>query len=143
MPSSTTLTTLALLSLGQLTTSIALEPRQISSPPVSLVKTSNYLNVVPVKASASKSAATVKGYGSAKLRDLLQGDDWAVKVNFGGEDVYLLLDTGSSDTWVAESGFQCVDGQGAIQPQSACAFGPLYNGTFQKGEISDVSSISL
>lgn len=142
MPAATTLMTLALLSLDCLATPVALTARQSLSPPVSLVETKNYLGVVSVKSSSSTkqiSAAKIKDYGSAKLRDLGNQYDWAAKIHLGGEDLLVVLDTGSSDTWVVQSGFQCFNGDGVEVAYSDCNFGPAYNGTFQKGEIPDVS----
>lgn len=139
----TSLTALALLTLGCLAAPAALEARQVSSPPVYLVKTSNYLSVASVKASNNTkqlSAAKLAAYGSAKLRDLQHEYDWAVKINLGGEDVFVVLDTGSSDLWVVQNGFQCYNGEGVEVADSECLFGPAHNGTFEKGEIEDVSS---
>jgi len=143
MPSTTTLTALALLSLGCLATPVALEARQVS-PPVALVKSSNYLSVVSVKSSSSPKqipAAKIKDYGSAKLRDLGNQYDWAAKISFGGEELFVVLDTGISDSWAVQSGFQCINDDGVEVAYSDCNFGPAYNGTFQKGEIPNVNFI--
>lgn len=38
------------------------------------------------------------------------------------------MDTGSSDTWLVETGFKCVDVTTSDpEPESYCAFGPTYN----------------
>jgi len=44
--------------------------------------------------------------------------------------------TGSSDTWLAQKGFQCVNVKGKNQPEADCSFGPVYNGTFTDGKIA-------
>lgn len=39
----------------------------------------------------------------------------------------MVIDTGSSDTWVAAKGFECVSRWGGRKfPQERCAFGELY-----------------
>jgi hypothetical protein len=46
---------------------------------------------------------------------------------FGGQTFTLVIDTGSSDTWVVESGFTCTDfDTGKTTSESECAFGPVY-----------------
>jgi aspergillopepsin I len=50
-------------------------------------------------------------------------------VTFSSGPYNLVIDTGSSDTWVATSAFNCVSMSGAALPQSQCGFGPLYNVT--------------
>lgn len=45
----------------------------------------------------------------------------------GDQDFLLYLDTGSSDTWVAKRGFQCLNGtDNACFPQEECAYGKTY-----------------
>ncbi|MCJ1374978.1 hypothetical protein MMC20_006211 [Loxospora ochrophaea] len=49
-------------------------------------------------------------------------------ISFGTETVQAVIDTGSSDTWLAETGFQCVNvTTDADLPEADCYFGPLYN----------------
>ena len=66
---------------------------------------------------------------------------FATEVQIGARTFELVIDTGSSDTWVANTGFQCTrPGTGDFLPQSACEFGPLYdnrNSSFK--QIPDVS----
>lgn len=39
-----------------------------------------------------------------------------------------MVDTGSSDTWVVEEGFECLDiDSGDAVPESTCNFGPVYS----------------
>jgi hypothetical protein len=63
------------------------------------------------------------------LVSALGGDEYLTEITFGDATVQVVLDTGSSDTWLVQKGFQCVDSNGKKQGQSACAFGPTFNGT--------------
>lgn len=92
---------------------------------------------------AGLSAARFQKYGSESLRDLGIEKEWAGKISFGGEDFFVIIDTGSSDTWLAQTGFQCLDINGEKISQADCKFGPLYNGTFDEGKIKDVSSCGV
>lgn len=49
-------------------------------------------------------------------------------IEFANEMFQVIIDTGSSDTWLAETGYQCVDATTqALRPESYCDFGTLYN----------------
>ncbi|KAF4968662.1 hypothetical protein FSARC_3948 [Fusarium sarcochroum] len=51
-----------------------------------------------------------------------------VEVQFGNQSFMLLVDTGSSDTWVVETGFKCIDSSdNSIQPQSNCNYASTYD----------------
>ncbi|KAK5120470.1 hypothetical protein LTR85_006125 [Meristemomyces frigidus] len=63
--------------------------------------------------------------------------EWAATITFGGEDVLVIRNTGSSDTWLVQQGFQCVDINGTDIAEADCYFGPTYNGTFTEGEIAN------
>ncbi|KOS19150.1 putative aspartic-type endopeptidase [Escovopsis weberi] len=63
---------------------------------------------------------------------------YAVQCSWDGAPVWLLLDTGSADTWAAKSEFRCSDGTGAQHGQSACGFGRPYVDGFSHGEVPDV-----
>ncbi|KAF2232966.1 acid protease [Viridothelium virens] len=76
--------------------------------------------------------------GTAPLQSIEGGTEYDVQIQFADTTpVTVILDTGSSDTWLAQSSFQCVDETGADQPQSTCNFGPLFNGTFDNGQIAN------
>jgi hypothetical protein len=52
----------------------------------------------------------VIGNGSTTgLTSLFTGEEFAAEVEFGTETFELIVDTGSSDTWVVETGFTCTD----------------------------------
>jgi hypothetical protein len=56
------------------------------------------------------------------------GRIYITNVTLGGQHFALVIDTGSSDTWIATSDFQCVDPDtGATLATQECGFGPLYN----------------
>lgn len=56
------------------------------------------------------------------------GSTFLAPITIGTQTFNVVVDTGSSDTWVARSDFTCVDvADGAPQPQSQCAFGGTYD----------------
>ncbi|KAJ4313704.1 hypothetical protein N0V94_006822 [Neodidymelliopsis sp. IMI 364377] len=57
----------------------------------------------------------------------LGGRVYMANVTLGSRVYSLVLDTGSSDTWAAGSGFVCKNSAGTTVAQSACGFGVLYN----------------
>ncbi|KAL3422706.1 aspartic-type [Phlyctema vagabunda] len=52
---------------------------------------------------------------------------WVTKIQVAGNDYYVGIDTGSSDTWIAAKDFKCFDYESA-EPldMSFCQFGPVY-----------------
>ncbi|KIW06220.1 uncharacterized protein PV09_02696 [Verruconis gallopava] len=69
---------------------------------------------------------------TGELSTALGGSEYLVGITFGGQAVQAILDTGSSDTWLVQSGFTCIDASGNQVAQSTCNFGPLYNGGFSQ-----------
>ncbi|RDW94318.1 hypothetical protein BP5796_00081 [Coleophoma crateriformis] len=68
------------------------------------------------------------GSGIAPTYAIQQAQSWFVNLTVAGKEYALLLDTGSSDTWIASEGFQCLDLHSATPIAEAnCAFGPLYS----------------
>jgi hypothetical protein len=57
------------------------------------------------------------------------GDEYLTDITVGDATFQVVLDTGSSDTWLIQKNFQCVDSNGKKQSESACAFGPAFNGS--------------
>lgn len=62
-----------------------------------------------------------------------------MEVTFGNEQALFVVHTGSSDTWMVHRGFQCTDLFGNDEPEAACAFEPVYNGSFGEDAIKNVS----
>lgn len=62
------------------------------------------------------------------------GTIFDVEVQFGNQSFLLLFDTGSSDTWVVEKGFRCLDPDTYDKiPEASCTYGKPYviSDTFQ------------
>ncbi|KAJ5630926.1 acid protease [Penicillium longicatenatum] len=84
-----------------------------------------------------RSAAYLKGLtgrssssttsGSGELISLFEGEEFATSITFGTQSFDVIVDTGSSDTWVVKSGFECIDlDTGKKTSQSTCDFGTAY-----------------
>lgn len=107
-----------------------------------LSKSSNFLEMKKVRRpSGSKhSAAYLKGLatttsGSTGLISLIEGEEFAVSMTIGTQTFDVILDTGSSDTWVVEEGFECVSVSTDKEiSESSCDFGTTYtiDSTFSK-----------
>jgi hypothetical protein len=67
------------------------------------------------------------------------GAEYLAEITIDGVKVKAIVDTGSSDTWLIQKGFKCVDVSGISQPESACAFGPVYTGSFGSNKIPNVN----
>lgn len=59
-----------------------------------------------------------------QLTSLAIGEEFATEITFGKQKFLTIVDTGSSDTWIVEKGFQCIDFTGAPLPEAICNFGP-------------------
>ena len=77
-------------------------------------------------------------YGFAPLNSELDGQEFITSIDFGGETFQVVVDTGSSDTWLVETGFQCVDQySNATEPEDYCMFGSTYDVSETFRAISD------
>lgn len=65
------------------------------------------------------------------------GTQYAIELAFADVPLQVLLDTGSSDTWIVQEGFECVDFAGEDVDTATCGFGPAYPGDFQYGAIPE------
>lgn len=66
--------------------------------------------------------------GTAPLTSL-GGIEYLADITFGTQAVKVILDTGSSDSWLIQKGFKCTDANGNSQSAATCNFGPAYTGT--------------
>lgn len=88
-------------------------------------------------ASSQRLHTTIRTNGAAPLIPTEGAVGYAVNVDYAGTNLQLILDTGSSDTWVASSGLTCLDQFGEQVPIAQCNFGELYGGSFPEGNITD------
>jgi hypothetical protein len=104
----------------------------------------------PLKAfqgrTAGHSAASVLGQAqkhsvSADYQNVTALTPWstqyAIEVLWDDELLWMLFDTGSSDTWAVKSDFSCVGRMGTVYPQEACQFGTPTIADFRYGKIPD------
>lgn len=63
---------------------------------------------------------------------------YAIECTWDGVPVSLLFDTGSSDTWGVQEGFECEDNRGEVHAQTACGFGKPHLEGFSGETITDV-----
>lgn len=89
------------------------------------------------KGSSALHAALRASTNTTKLIPSEQGAGYSVNITFGGQTFEVLLHTGSSDLWLAESGVKCVDIDMNPVATAECAFGPLASATFQDGSIAN------
>jgi Eukaryotic aspartyl protease len=64
---------------------------------------------------------------------------YLTEVKFGGQDFVAVIDTGSADTWLVGTGFQCVGAAGSALSQASCRFGKVYNKTSSYIDVNDHS----
>ena len=112
-------------------------PNEVTPNTISLTRKSGsvsraYLNRI-------NSRANVNGvYGSTSLKEIEDGTEFLAPVKFGTKSFMAILDTGSSDTWLAETGFQCLNQTtGILLSEAECDFGPLYSRSQTFTPISD------
>jgi hypothetical protein len=70
-------------------------------------------------------AAPTSTNGTSPLTATLFGSVFDTNVTFGDQTFQLFIDTGSSDTWVVQNNFTCVNRTSGLElPQESCLFGP-------------------
>lgn len=64
----------------------------------------------------------------APITSTLDGFWFDVEVKFGDQSFFLLVDTGSSDTWVAKTGYTCIEHETNLEiPAEKCGWSPTYD----------------
>ena len=63
---------------------------------------------------------------------------YAIECGWDGNPVWLLIDTGSSDTWAVQKGFECRDGRGRHHKEETCGFGSTRLKDFGGGVIDEL-----
>ncbi len=70
--------------------------------------------------------------GSGAVRAEQNQIEYLTEVKTAGQSFNLIVDTGSSDTWIVKEGFQC------LNPRSVpCSFAKTFQGDFPGGKITD------
>ncbi|OAG00138.1 acid protease [Paraphaeosphaeria sporulosa] len=125
----------ALESLGNVVPPVALPspldvsfPADVSSLPADLPPLATAQDANAGLPGSTPSPATVPKAAIEQPVDTLGGRVYMTNVTLAGHPYTLILDTGSSDTWIAASGFTCTSRLShARLPQESCGFGELYD----------------
>ena len=101
-------------------------PNDVSPHVISLARQRGSLSAPYTKSIVSRNQ--VNGiYGLAPITPVEMGQVFLAPVKLARQTFRAVIDTGSSDTWIAQKKFQCINvTTGVDQPQSSCLFGPLY-----------------
>ena len=97
-----------------------LKPRQLKS-------TLRYARLTKLNSSTHQPSYSLPPHNTI-VRPTNQLSQHVIEVHFNNIPRYLLLDTGSADTWMISPDFQCLNSSYAAVPQSDCAFGDPYTG---------------
>jgi hypothetical protein len=68
-----------------------------------------------------------------------RGIEYITEAEISGHTYTLIVDTGSTDTWIVKDKFQCLDSLRRPQPAAACRFGPSLKGDLVHGLIPGVT----
>jgi hypothetical protein len=79
-----------------------------------------------------RNSANTEDTPTTNLQEIQGGLEYLTKIKFGDQEVSVIVDTGSSDTWLVKSGFRCVNQFGSTQDSASCRFGPAYKGEFDQ-----------
>ncbi len=101
--------------------------RHLDSAAIRLTHSSDYTRLTKRNDSSQISSLAGPSY-NAVIRPTNQNVQYCIEVHFNEIPRYLLVDTGSADTWMIASDFQCLDAAGSPVPTSACLLGDPYTG---------------
>ncbi|KAF7318537.1 Acid protease [Mycena chlorophos] len=80
---------------------------------------SDALHSLRTRSTAGKSASPPTAVLSGAYYDF----EYLVPIEVDGQPFVVIVDTGSSDTWVVEKNFQCLNLTGSVQQPTSCKFG--------------------
>ncbi|KAK4507681.1 hypothetical protein PRZ48_001416 [Zasmidium cellare] len=111
---------------GDFTFSRLQKSRTKLAEPSELKVTTNVVNLR--KADVASVSSTYTQNGTTPLISVEGGQVFLANVLVGGQEYSMVVDTGSSDPWLATTGFSCHDPiDDASIDEELCEFGPLYN----------------
>ena len=64
---------------------------------------------------------------STTLKSSREAISLTTQMSFGNQTFDMLVDTGSSDLWLANTSFRCFEGNNSEVSQANCRIGPLYD----------------
>ncbi|KAF2763976.1 acid protease [Teratosphaeria nubilosa] len=94
-------------------------------------------NVLQRSIRTSSAANTTSTAHTTQLISAEYGAGFAINITFGDQVFEVIMDTGSSDLWLADSSVECVNDYLIETPVASCGFGPLATSTFEDGQISN------
>lgn len=75
--------------------------------------------------------------GVGIVRNMQHQAEYVMDVGFDGKNFSMIVDTGSSDTWIVSSSFQCYSRLRRVVPLANCQLGPAFNGKPSGGMIEN------
>lgn len=106
------------------------------SSPYTLSLTKRSMKGLNTRSAAHHLKKRGQASSSGTLEALLNGTEYVTSIMFGNQTFDVVVDTGSSDTWVPQAGFRCYDQDTHDSvPTGKCGFGPeLYkpSSTFKR-----------
>ena len=95
--------------------------------PRELTHTSRFIPLKRIIHSSHHETTTIPSYNTI-IRPTNQQAQHVIEVHFNNVPRYLLPDTGSADTWMISSEFQCLNTNGSSVPRTECLLGDAYTG---------------
>lgn len=88
----------------------------VSSNVLSIKKSKKAAKSAGYLSSLRSSALSASNYSSgSEPVDNLLSEEYVASIEWDGIPVEVIIDTGSSDTWLVQAGFECVDANGDLQ----------------------------
>ncbi|KAH7378133.1 aspartic peptidase domain-containing protein [Cadophora sp. MPI-SDFR-AT-0126] len=78
-------------------------------------------------------------FGVEWIHSVQLGQAWHTPLQINGKTYKLMIDTGSSDTWIVSKDFNCIGEGGITLSQADCDFGPKYSPGREFEPVRDVN----